>query len=154
MKWFSGSRTLAALSLAVASAAAADQNAPPGPHGREGFGLRHVEKCLSTVGLSADQKAAIDQTLATGRAALRIDGEAMKAAHRQMEADLAAGADKATLGQNALDQDAARTRLKADTQTIHDQIASQLSPEQVNRLDACTAAPKAWHAHPGPTPTQ
>lgn len=48
MKRFPGSRTLVVLGLAVAAAAAADQNAAAGPHARMmAYGHHQMEKCLS-----------------------------------------------------------------------------------------------------------
>ena len=113
MKRFPGSRTtLFVAGLAVAAAAAAaDQNAPGGPHGgMMAWGHHQMEKCLSDLDLSDAQKAAIDEARAAGKATLKADGEAMKAIHQKMQADLAAGADKSVLGQNAIDQDAAFLR--------------------------------------------
>jgi hypothetical protein len=154
MKRFPGSRTLFLLGLAIAAAAAADQNAPGAPHGRMAYGHHQMEKCLSTLDLSAAQKASIDESFAAGKITLRTDGEAMKAAHQKMEADLASGADKSVLGQNALDQEAARTKMKADAQSIHEQVLGQLSSEQVEQFNTCAAAAKAWHSHPAPPASQ
>ena len=154
MKRFPGFRTLAVLGLFVAAAAAADQNAPGG-HGRMAYGgLRHVEKCVSNVSdLSASQKAAIDESLAAGRLTLKSNGEAMKALRQKMDADLAAGADKDVLGQNALDQEAARAKMKADIQSIHDQVLGQLSNEQLDQFNACAAA-RPRRAPPAPSTSQ
>jgi Spy/CpxP family protein refolding chaperone len=152
MKRFPGSRMLVVLGLGVAAAAAADQNATA-PHGKMG-GHHPMEKCLSTLDLSAAQKASIDEALAAGKLTMRADGEAMKVVHQKMEADLAAGADKSVLGQNAIDQDAAKSKMKADGQAIHEQILGQLSPEQVDQLNACTAASKSWHSRPAPPASQ
>jgi hypothetical protein len=118
------------------------------------YGHHQMEKCLSTLDLSAAQKASIDESLAAGKITLRTDGEAMKAARQKMEADLASGADKSVLGQNALDQEAARTKMKADAQSIHDQVLGQLSTEQVEQFNTCAAAAKAWHSHPAPPASQ
>jgi hypothetical protein len=154
MKRFPGSRMLVVLGLAVAAAAAADQNAPGAPHGRMAYGHHQMEKCLSTLDLSAAQKASIDESVAAGKATLRADGDAMKAAHQKMEADLAAGADKSVLGQNALDQEAARAKTKADAQAIREQVLGQLSAEQAEQFNACSAAPRARHAQPAPPATE
>ncbi len=159
MKRFPGSRTLVVLGLAVAAAAAADQNAAAGPHGgMMGWGHHQMEKCLATLDLSAAQKTAIDEARAAGRITLKADGDAMKAAHQKMQADLAAGADKSVLGQNAIDQDAAHTKMKADAQAIHEQVLGNLSAEQVDQLNACTAAAaanaRARHMRPAPPASQ
>ncbi len=155
MKRLSGSRTalLLGVGLAAAAAARAQQapapQGPPGPHWGHGMALRHMEKCLSTLGLSAAQQKSIDESLAAGKATLRADGEALRGSHQKMQADIAAGADTAVLGQNVLDQDAAHKKMKADAQAIHDQIRAQLSADQVQALDACASAPKAHHMGPG-----
>ena len=158
MKRFPGSRTLAALGLAalglaVATAAAADQNAPAGgPHGRMEFGFHRMEKCLSTLNLPAATSATIDETLASGKITLRADGQAVGAAHKQMEADLASGAEKSVLGQDALNQDAARTKLKSDAEAIRARVLGQLSAEQLEQYNACASAPKGGHSRPGSGP--
>ena len=153
MRRFPGTRMIVILGIGVAAAAAADQNATGAPHGRMG-GHHPMEKCLSTLDLSAAQKASIDEALAAGKLTMRADGDAMKLVHQKMEADLAAGADKSVLGQNAIDQDAAKSKTKADAQAIHEQVLGQLSPEQVDQLNACTAASKGRHARPAPPASQ
>jgi Spy/CpxP family protein refolding chaperone len=157
MKRFPGFRTtLFAAGLAVAAAAtAADQNAPGGPHGgMMAWGHHQMEKCLSSLDLSDAQKAAIDEARAAGKATLRADGEAMKAAHQKMQADLAAGADKSVLGQNAIDQDAANTKMKADAKALHEQILGQLTNDQLDQYNACASAARERHARPAPPATQ
>ncbi len=162
MKRFPGTRTLVVLGFAVAAAAAAEQganNGAAGPHGgMMAWGHHQMQKCLATLDLSAGQKAAIDEAYAAGKITLKADGEAMKTAHQKMQADLAAGADKSVLGQNAIDQDAAHAKMKADAQAIHEQVLAQLSAEQVDTLNACTAAAaanaKARHGHPAPPASQ
>ena len=110
---------------------------PPAPHGgMMAWGHHQMEKCLSTLDLSDAQKAAIDEARAAGKATLKADGEAMKAVHQKMQADLAAGADKSVLGQNAIDQDAANTKMKADAKAIHEQVLGQLSNDQLDQYNA------------------
>lgn len=153
MKRFPGSRTLVVLGLAVAAAAAADQNDPAhGPHGAMAGGMHHMQKCLSSLDLPAATAANIQNSLNAGKATLRADGQALGTAHKQMEADLAAGADKAVLGQDAINQDAARTKLKSDADAIHSQVLGQLSAEQLEQFNACTAAAKTGHGRPAPPP--
>jgi Spy/CpxP family protein refolding chaperone len=155
MKRFPGSRTLVVLGLLVAAAAAAEQGSPAGPHGAMmARGHHQMQKCLSTLDLSAAQKASIDEAFAAGKATLEADGEAMKAVHEKMQADLAAGADKSVLGQNAIDQDAAHTKMKADAQAIHDQVLGQLSPDQLDQFNACASAARARHTRPDPAAAQ
>jgi hypothetical protein len=78
--------------------------------------------------------------MAPGKATLKEDGKAMKAAHVQMEADLAASAEKAVLGQDVLNMDAARTKMKADGKALHDQVLAQLSADQQDTFNGCMAA--------------
>jgi hypothetical protein len=150
MKRFHRILPLVVLGCAAALAARADENARAGPHGRPGPGIFHVEHCLSTLDLPAEQHVAIQSSLNAGKATLKADHESLKALHQKMEADIAAGADKAVLGQNVLDQQAARAKVKGDMQAIHDQVVAQLSSDQQQAFDACTAAAKAWHSGPGP----
>jgi len=157
MKRFPGFRTtLFAAGLAVAAAAtAADQNGPAGPHGgMMAWGHHQMEKCLSDLDLSDAQKAAIDEARSAGKATLKADGEAMRAVHQKMQDDLAAGADKSVLGQNAIDQDAANAKMKADAKALHEQILGQLTTEQLDQYNACTSAAKARHARPAPPAAQ
>jgi Spy/CpxP family protein refolding chaperone len=156
MKRFPGFRTtLFVGGLAVAAAAAAaDQNAGAGPHGGMMAWGHHQDKCLATLDLSDAQKAAIDEARAAGKATLKADGEAMRAVHQKMQADLAAGADKSVLGQNAIDQDAANAKMKADAQALHAQVLGQLTNEQLDTYNACASAAKARHARPAPPATQ
>ncbi len=151
MKRFHGSLPLIVLALAAAATARAGDG---GPHGHPGPGGFHMQRCLSSLDLPADQHAAIQSTLQEGHATLAADGEALKALHRKMDADIAAGADKAVLGQDALDQNAAHAKLKSDMQATHDQVMAQLSAEQQQAFAACTAAIKAAHAHPALPPAQ
>ena len=157
MKRFPGFRTtLLVAGLAVAAAAGAeDQNAAAGPHGgMMAWGHHQMEKCLSSLDLSDAQKAAIDEARAAGKATLKADGEAMRTVHQKMQADLAAGADKSVLGQNAIDQDAANAKMKADGKALHEQILGQLTTEQLDQYNACASAAKARHARPAPPATQ
>ena len=72
-----------------------------------------------------------------GHAAMKADGEALKAVHTQMQTDLANGVDKAVLGEDAINVDAARQEMKADGKAMHDEVLSQLSPDQQDTLRAC-----------------
>jgi predicted house-cleaning NTP pyrophosphatase (Maf/HAM1 superfamily) len=76
---------------------------------------------------------------------LTADGDALKTAHQKMEADIASGADKAVLGGDVLALDAARSKMKSDTQAIHDQVLAQLSTEQQTAFNACATAHKPHH---------
>jgi hypothetical protein len=131
-------RSLALVLFAAAAAARADQGAP-GRHPHFGSGLHQMQQCLLNLDLPAAQLATIETELSAGKATLKADGEAMKTAHQQMESDLAAGAEKSVLGTDAIAMDAARAKLKSDTQAIHDQVLAQLSAEQQDKFNACAA---------------
>ncbi len=150
MKRFHAVLPLVVLGFAAALAAGAQENAPAGPHRLPGAGLFHLEHCLSTLNLPADLHVAVQSSLDAGKATLKADHESLKAQHQKMEADLAAGVDKQVLGQDVLDQQAARAKLKADMQAIHDQVIAQLPPGQQQALDACATTAKAWPSHPAP----
>jgi hypothetical protein len=123
----------------VAAVAIADN--PSGPAlsrgGPRGHHIRHFERCLSTVGLSADQQSSIQGIQSESKATLQADFAAMKAAREKLHADLASGSDKSVLGQDVLDQDAAAAKMKSDARATHDQIVAKLNPDQQNALATC-----------------
>lgn len=141
MKRSPGLLTLALLGLGAAAAGLADDPsaAPPPRHagGRRGAA---IERCLSSLDLSADQRSAIQAILASGKPTIQADAEALRANHAQMESDLANGADKSTLGQNVLSQDAAKAKMKGDARALRDQVAAQLTPDQQGNFNACASA--------------
>jgi Spy/CpxP family protein refolding chaperone len=146
MKRLPGLLTLALVGLGAAAAGLADDGSAPAP-ARHGMGpmAAHIERCLSTLDLSAEQNTSIQAILSSGKATLKADAEALRANHAQMQTDIANGADKATLGQNVLNQDAAMTKMKNDSQAMHDQIATQLRPDQQASFNACAASSAGWH---------
>ena len=96
-----------------------------------------MEQCLASLNLSDSVKADIQSALTNGRAAMKTDAIALKAAHTQMQNDLANNADKAVLGQDAVNVDTAEKKMKADGKALHDQVFAQLSPDDQNALRAC-----------------
>jgi hypothetical protein len=147
-------RSLALVFFAAAAAARADQGAS-GRHAQFGSGLHQMQQCLLSLDLPAARLATIETGLSAGKATLKADGEAMKTAHQQMETDVAAGAEKSVLGTDVLNADTARTKLKADTQAIHDQVLAQLSSEDQAKFNACATAHVPHHMGPtNQTPTQ
>lgn len=147
MKRFPGLLTLALLGLGAAAAGLADQPSAAAPlrHPGGGRALAHMERCLSSLDLSADQNTAIQAILTSSKATIQGDAEALRANHAQMEADLANGADKSTLGQNVLNQNAAMAKMKSDSQAVRDQVAAQLTPDQQDKFNACASAKGGWH---------
>ncbi len=141
--------------LGAAALAGAEQSAS-GPHPPMGFALRGMEKCIASADISPDARAEAEAALASGKDVLEADGAALKAAHQKMQADIANGADKAAIGQDAIDADAARTKLQTDAKTIHDRVLGALSADEQAAVQACQSAHAgAWKrgAHPAP-PTQ
>ena len=138
--------------LGAAAAAGAEQNGP-GPHPHMGFALHGLQSCLESADVSTNSRAAAEAALASGRDVLRADGTALRAAHQKMQTDIANGADKAAIGQDAIDADAARTKLQADAKTIHDQVLGALSPDEQAAVQACQSAHAgAWKRGPHPAP--
>jgi hypothetical protein len=152
MKRFPGTPALLITLLAAASAARADQNGGPRPGG--GGGLRGMERCLSTLDLPAAQQANVEASLNNGRATLKADGEALKAAHTQMQADLANSADKSVIGQDAINLDAAKAKMKTDAQAVHDDVLAKLSTDQQDAFNACASSHSGYHRGQAPTSPQ
>jgi len=136
MKRFPRIAPFALVAFAAAAAARSDQGA--GPHGW-GRGTHRMDQCLAQLNLPDSVKADVDAALANGRTAMKADRDALQAAHSKMQTDLNSGADKATLGQDTLNVDAAQKKMKADGKATHDQVFALLSQEQQDALRACVA---------------
>lgn len=136
MKRFPRIVPLALAAFAAAAMAVAQQGA--GPHGW-GHGMHRMDQCLAQLNLTDSVKADVDNALANGQTTMKADRQALEAAHTQMKTDMNNGADKATLGQDALNVDAAQKKMKADGKAMHDQVFALLSPDQQETLRACTA---------------
>ncbi|MEP6993470.1 MAG: Spy/CpxP family protein refolding chaperone [Acidobacteriota bacterium] len=141
MNRFSRLFVSASIGLAGLAAATLAQNAsgPASPRGgmRGGHRLRHFEKCLSSVNLTADQQSAVQAIQSESKAAHQADFAAMKAAREKLQADRANGADAAVLGQDVQDQDATAAKVKTDMKATHDLIMAKLNPDQQNALATC-----------------
>jgi len=136
MKRFPRIVPLALVAFAAAAMAVAQQGA--GPHGW-GHGMHRMDQCLAQLNLTDSVKADVDNALANGRTTMKADRQALEAAHTQMKTDMNNGADKATLGQDALNVDAAQKKMKADGKAMHDQVFALLSADQQESLRACAA---------------
>ncbi|MGE5412670.1 MAG: hypothetical protein ACM3NW_00730 [Syntrophomonadaceae bacterium] len=138
--------------LGGAALAGAEQNAS-GLHPRMGFALRGMEKCIAGADISSNARASAQAALASGKDVLKADGAALKAAHEKMQFDIANGADKAVVGQDAIDADAAKTKIHTDAKTIHDQVLGALSPDEQAAVEACLSAHAgAWKRGHKPAP--
>ena len=135
-----------AAALGAAVALRAQQNGG-GPHPPMGMHLHGLEKCLASADISTPARRNAQAALTAGRDVLKADGAAMKAAHERMQADIANGADKSVIGQDAIDADAARTKMHSDAQTIHDQVFAALSPDEQSAVNACMASSGGYWKH-------
>jgi len=129
---------LCAFLFAACAALVADDGAAHGRDGRAG-GL-HIQRCVSSLNLSATQSAAIQSTLTAGKTTLQADRQNMMTLHQKMQSDIAAGADKSVVGQDALDLSAARSKMETDAQTIRGQVIAQVPADQQPAFNACTAS--------------
>ncbi|HTY42272.1 MAG TPA: hypothetical protein VMH79_10400 [Thermoanaerobaculia bacterium] len=146
MKRFPSTPFLLVAALASAGVALAEQGGAGPRGGPGGFALRGLERCLASIDLPDATRASAQAVLTSGKSTLKADGAAMKAAHARLETDINNGADKAVIGQDTLDADATKTKLRNDAQAIHDQVLAQLSEEQQDALAACASA--HWgHGH-------
>jgi len=128
---------LIAAALGAAVTLRADGNAAGAHHP---MGLRGLERCLGSAEISTAARGNAQAALTAGKDVLKADGAAMKAAHEKQQTDIANGADKSVVGQDAIDADAARTKLQTDAQTIHDQVFAALSPDEQSAVNACMAS--------------
>ena len=102
--------------------------------------MRQFDQCLSSAGSQRRTSRRTSTPIKTNaRATFQADFAALKEAREKMKSDLASGADKCVLGQDALDQDAAESRLRNDHKATHDQILAQLRPDQQSALESCMA---------------
>jgi Spy/CpxP family protein refolding chaperone len=142
MKRFLLTSGLAAVAFAALtlSAFADDRPAALAGHGVDGHGHQRLRRCLETVDLSADQKAAIAAIVAAAKFGLEADAQTARADHEKLRADISSGADKSVLGQDVLTAHADAEKLRADQAAVHDQIVAKLTPDQQTRLAACLAS--------------
>jgi Spy/CpxP family protein refolding chaperone len=155
MKRFSRSLALAAVALgAMAASLLAGQ---PGGADRDmsgsGQALRRTEQCLSTLGLSADRKTAVQAILSNNKVSLRADVEAWKASQKKLQDDIARGAEKNVLGQDVLDQEASAAKVRGSSQALRTQILAALTPEQQTRFNECSDSRRGKGRYPNPPPS-
>jgi Spy/CpxP family protein refolding chaperone len=156
MKRFFLTSGLAAVAFAAMTLSAVADDRPVAVlagHGVGGHGHQRLRRCLATVDLSADQKAAIAAIVAAAKPTLEADAQTIKADHQKVHADIASGADKSVVGQDVLTAHADAEKLRADEGAVHDQIVAKLTPDQQNRLAACLASgphgpgPEGFRSH-------
>ena len=112
-------------------------------HGR----LGHVRECLSIVDLSDSQKEEIRGILEAAKPGILADAVAVRASREKLRADSgAANADTCLVGQDFLALRATLESLRGDLESVRDQVAATLTPEQKAKLEGCLQAPRAESA--------
>jgi Spy/CpxP family protein refolding chaperone len=148
MRHFRIERFFAALLLiSVCRAALADDrlgvvttNRPSDRHRR----LAHVRECLSILDLSDQQKEEIRGILEAARPGIQADARTVRASREKLRADAGAtDADACLVGQDFLALRDGLEVLRADLQSVRDQVAATLTPEQRAKLEGCLQAPRA-----------
>jgi Spy/CpxP family protein refolding chaperone len=123
-------------------------------HSAGGHGHQRLRRCLATVDLSADQKAAIAAIVAAAKPTLEADARTVKADHEKLHADISSGADKSVVGQDLLTAHADAEKLRAAEGAVRDQIVAKLTPAQQSVLTACLSSrahgpgPAGFRGHP------
>lgn len=135
---------LAVLIAFAATASAQERGAIARPEraGAAGERLQHIVKCLSILDLTAAQKTAIEGILAAAKPSLDADLQTLRADREKLRTDIANGADKCVVGQDALTAHADGAKLRADAQAVRDQILGQLTADQQSKLKGCLQAPR------------
>jgi Spy/CpxP family protein refolding chaperone len=138
------SRPFALAAVAVAlSAVSAHADVPsPAATGRMGHGrpLARLQRCVSALDLSADQKSTIEAIFAAGKSVMRTDVQAVRADRDKLRTDVSGGADKSVLGSDVLAQHTDAEKLHADANAIRGQVIAKLSSEQQTTLTGCLDA--------------
>jgi Spy/CpxP family protein refolding chaperone len=143
MKRFLLTSGLAVVAVAAMAMSAFAQDGPAAifaGHAAGGHELQRFRRCLATVDLSADQKAAIAAIVTAAKPTLETDTQIVKADHAKVQADIASGADKCVVGQDVLTAHTDAQTLRAAAVAVRDQIAAKLTPDQQTRLTACLAS--------------
>jgi Spy/CpxP family protein refolding chaperone len=143
MKRFLLTSGLAAVAFAAMTLSAFADDRPTAVlagHAGGGHQLQRLRRCLATVDLSADQKAAIAAIVAAATSTLEADAQTVKADHDKVQADISSGADKCVVGQDLLTAHADAEALRAAAGAVRDQIVAKLTPDQQSKLTACLQA--------------
>ena len=107
-------------------------------------------RCLRDADLTDPQKADIKAIVEAATPIFQAAREKVRADRRKLHADLEAGADKSVLGQDVLDLHTDVKALRAELESVKDQIASKLTAEQTTRVGDCLASLKAGRLREGP----
>lgn len=117
------------------------QEAPPSTAAHPS--LRHrLRECLAILDLTDVQKTGVESALAAAKPTVQADVAAVKAARQTLKSALeAASPDACAIGTDALALKTAHEALRAERQTVLDQILAILQPDQQSRLQGCLDAP-------------
>lgn len=96
-----------------------------------------MRRCLQEAGLTDAQKADIKTLFDAARPGFEADVAAIRAARKKLHDDAEAGADKSVLGQDFLNAQAARTKLRNDHAAVQDQILAKLNGDQKTKVQSC-----------------
>ena len=151
------SRIFAAGLLALTASAPAmladDSSAGAGGHGH---GLRGFRRCVDNLNLPADQQTAIQSLVSSARPSLQANMQTLRADSQRLQADLAAGTDATTLGQDVLTRHSHAQKMQSDVEALKSQILAKLSTDQQNAMQSClqssAAGRRAW-GRSGSNPT-
>lgn len=94
-------------------------------------------RCLREAGLSDAQKADIKALFDAARPGFETDVAAIRAARKKLNDDAEAGADKSVLGQDFLNAQAARTKLRNDHSAVQGQVLAKLNGDQKTAVQSC-----------------
>jgi len=136
----------AALGLATAGfELAQDAPAPSTPAAPAHPFFRHrLRECLSILDLTDAEKTALQAIFAAAAPTVQADVAAVEAARQTLKTALEANPpDACGIGADALALKTARETLRAERDSIRQQVEAALQPDQVSRLEGCLAAPLA-----------
>jgi Spy/CpxP family protein refolding chaperone len=104
---------------------------------------RHrLRECLAILDLTDGQKTDVENALTAAKPTLQADVAAVTAARQTLKSALEATSPEAcAIGTDALALKAAREALRAERQTVINQILAILRTDQQSRLQGCLDAP-------------
>jgi Spy/CpxP family protein refolding chaperone len=116
--------------------------APAAPTPAHPILRHHVRECLRILDLTDEQKASIQAIFDAAAPTLQADVDAVKAARQALKTALEANPpDACAIGADALAVKSARDTLRAERESVLQQVEATLTPDQVARLEGCLAAP-------------
>lgn len=139
--------TLAALLLASLGLPALAEDRPTvtttdRPRDRHGR-LAQVRECLAILDLNDQQKEEIRGILEAAWPGIQADAKAARASREKLQADSRTSpVDVCLVGQDFLGLRAGLETLRADVQSVREQVAASLTADQRAKLEGCLQAPR------------